>query len=129
MTPIGGPLFVLQYLVPHAWPALLMAASKTALVSSAWPADSYCNDWAASVLSCYASSTASVPVSGGGSRRGQGAEMQDMFTRGDAVTCSCGGSRKENHMRSPGGGGSQTHSGPLRVLMSMLSFNSILHSV
>lgn len=50
-----------------------------------------------------------------------------VFTKGDAVTCNWGGSRKENHMRSPGGGGSQTHRGPLKALMSILSFSSILH--
>ena len=60
-----------------------------------------------------------------GKKQAEGRQV--VLTKGDAVTCNWGGSRKENHMRSPGGGGSQTHRGPLKALMSMLSFSSILH--
>ena len=49
------------------------------------------------------------------------------LTRGDAVTCSCGGSRNENQRRSPGGGGTHTHRGPLNALISMLNRSCILH--
>lgn len=49
------------------------------------------------------------------------------LTRGDAVTCSCGGSRNENQRRSPGGGDTHTHRGPLNALISMLNRSCILH--